>query len=135
MELKKERPSDYFLLDIGSFLPKDFDQKTLQYYNSVRNKIVSVTYESIKGGFEGFPGDSRLSDDEVKKRLALMYENYGKDEDTNPMAILNSSLPREYLIGELKKIRSRILHRISDEALSDVEITNTLINALNYRSK
>lgn len=115
--------------------PKELDQKTLQYYNSVRNKIASVTYESIKGGLEGFPGDSRLSDDEVKKRLALMYESYGKDEDTNPMAILNSSLPKEYLVGELTKIRSRMLHRVSDEALSDVQMTNTLINALHYRPK
>lgn len=76
-------------------------------------------------------GDSAaLSDDEVKKRLGAMYENYVL---TDPRAILDSSLPRTFLINELMRLRTRISHRLSDEGLSDVAATNSILNALYYR--
>ena len=39
----------------------------------------------------------------------------------------------ERLIGQLEGIRARTFYRISDEALSDVEITNAVLNGLRYR--
>lgn len=115
--------------------PKDFDERSQQYYDEGHEAIEAQSYEGLKARFSGFSGDAYLSDNEIKRQLSDMYANYGKDESTNPVAILNSGLPKKYLIGELLKIRSRILYRISDEALSDVKLTNTLINTLHYRAK
>ncbi len=80
--------------------------------------------------FDTFPGEKTLPPDTVKQRLAGMYENYGQDTRTNPAAILNADLSGDYLITELAKIRSHMFHRISDEALEDVRISNFLIYAL-----
>jgi hypothetical protein len=62
-----------------------------------------------------------------------MLQNFGKNDRTSPLAILNSGLATQMLIQNLIQIRSRTLHRLSDEALSEVERTNYLINALRYR--
>ena len=63
-----------------------------------------------------------------------MVKNAGRDDQTSPLAILNSSLPAETLINELVKVRSSTLQRLSNEAVGDVEVTNYLINALRYRT-
>jgi hypothetical protein len=64
-----------------------------------------------------------------------MYKNYGKDEDAEPSAIFDSDLPKNFLISELQRIRSRMFYRLSDEALSDVEITNAILNTLYFKQK
>jgi hypothetical protein len=64
-----------------------------------------------------------------------MYENYGKDDKTSPEAIFNSGLPNDFLVSELTRIRGRMFYRVSDEALSDVVLTNAILNALRYRGK
>jgi hypothetical protein len=69
---------------------QSFDTESQQYYNKVKEAISGVSYKLMKDRFEGLPGDSELSDDEVKARLSEMYKNFGKDTVTNPMAILNS---------------------------------------------
>ncbi len=62
-----------------------------------------------------------------------MYDNYGKDDSTSPMAIIDADLPSKYLISKLQSIRSRMFYRVSDEALSEIEITNVIINTLRYK--
>ena len=62
-----------------------------------------------------------------------MYDSYGKDDTLNPSTVLNSGLARQFLISELTRIRGRSFYRISDEALSDVEMTNALLNVLYYK--
>jgi hypothetical protein len=64
-----------------------------------------------------------------------MNKNFGKDETTHPSDVLDAKLPTDELVGELVKIRARTFNRLSDEALSDVEMTNLLINTLRYRGK
>ncbi len=133
-----------FMMETGGPVGRDilleidmagFDSASQQYYSNVRDAVASITYEAIRGGFAEGGADAKLPDDEIKKRLANMYETYGKDDETNPAAVFLSDLPKEFLIGELRKIRSRIFYRVSDEALSDVQITNLLINALQYRPR
>jgi hypothetical protein len=113
--------------------PREYDAKSQEYYGKIRKDIEATTYEALREQFSGLPGTPKLSADEVKKRLSAMYENYGKDTITNPVAILNSGLPRQYLTGELTRIRERMFYRLSDEALSDVAVTNMILNALHYR--
>jgi hypothetical protein len=42
-------------------------------------------------------------------------------------------LPKQFLIDELTRIRERTLLRVTDEALSDLELTNSVLNSLRYR--
>jgi hypothetical protein len=64
-----------------------------------------------------------------------MYESYGKDSRLNPQALLDSTLPKELLITELMRIRTRMFMRVSNETLSDVELTNAVLNTLRYRDR
>lgn len=120
-----------FMLSIN---PKDFDAKSQQYYGQVRNHIEAFSFQTLKRQFSGH-GGSVLTDEELKQRLAAMYENYGKDKDTQPGAIFDSGLPEDFLISELQGIRSRIFYRLSDEALDDVQMTNAILNTLYFKLK
>ena len=111
------------------------DAKSQQYLTKIRKAAQDSSFQSMQAAFSQFPGESKLSDDEVKNRLSAMSQNFGRDDKTSPLAILGSGLNAESLIAELIKIRSRMFFRISDEALSDVQVTNALINALRYRGK
>jgi hypothetical protein len=62
-----------------------------------------------------------------------MIGNFGKDDRTSPLAILDSGLPGNFLIAQLLEARHRSLYRLSDEALSDLQAKNALINGLRYR--
>lgn len=114
--------------------PKDFDAQSQEYFQKVRPLIEATSYETLRKLFSR--GDFvPLGEDVVKKRLADMYNNDGKDDITDPRAILDSTLPRTFLISELVRIRSRMLRRLSDEALNDVLATNSVLRALYYREK
>jgi hypothetical protein len=115
--------------------PGDFDARSREYYGKVRRDIEATAYELLRGQFGRFPGDARLGDGELKRRLSAMHANYGKDDRTSPEAVVNSGLPAAFLIGELTRIRARMFHRVSDEALTDVVVTNALLNTLRYRGK
>jgi hypothetical protein len=109
------------------------DAQAKQFYEKVRPAIEAQDYAQLRKRFDKFSGETRLSEEQIKERLALMYRNYGKDNRLNPQALLDSSLGKDYLIGELSRIRSRMFSRASDEALSDVELTNAVLNTLRYR--
>jgi hypothetical protein len=115
--------------------PKELDTKSQEYYGKIRKQVEAASYESLRGQFAGLPGHAKIDNEALKKRLSAMYANYGKDDETSPMDILDSSLPGDFLISELTRIRSRSFQRVSDEALSDVEMTNALLNTLRYRGK
>jgi hypothetical protein len=74
--------------------------------------------------------ESRLIGKSQTVRQAL-HEKSSKQ----PSALLDSTLPRAFLINELRRIRARMFHRLSDEGLSDVVATNSILNALYYRTK
>lgn len=112
---------------------ESFDEKARQYYAKVRPKIEAITYEALVARFKDFPNPGPISDDELKKSLAAMYRNYGKDDKSSPLTFLHSGLPKTYLIPELSRIRSRMFFRVSDEALYDVKVTNMVLNTLYYK--
>jgi len=112
------------------------DRKRLEpaardYLASIDETIRKVSFDSLTGSFG--KRSARLPDADVRKRLELMVEHDGVDNETDVTAILESTIPTPELIERLARVRSSTLHRLSDEALSDVEVTNTLINALGYR--
>ena len=110
----------------------DLDAGSREYYAKVRPAIESTDFDGLRKQF-GAAGTGRLSNEQVRARLAAMNANDGKDDSTEPTDIIDATLPRELLIGDLVAIRAKAFRRLSDEALSDVEMTNALINALRYR--
>jgi hypothetical protein len=109
------------------------DTQSQQYLAKILPAVRSTSFESAGKPLAKLPGDKVLTDAEVAVRLRAMLQNFGKNDRTSPLAILNSGLATQMLIQNLIQIRSRTLHRLSDEALSEVERTNYLINALRYR--
>ena len=112
----------------------ELDSRSRDYYAQIRPAIASTSYASLRKQF-GSTARASLSDDQMRARLAAMSEHYGKDDTTQPLDILDAKLPADELVGELVKIRARTFSRLSDEALSDVEMINALINTLRYRGK
>ena len=110
------------------------DAESQKYLAQILPGVRATSFKAFKHELENLPGDTKLNDAEVETRLQAMIKNAGRDDRTSPLAILNSGLPAETLIDELVKVRSSTLHRLSNEALGDVEITNYLINALRYRT-
>ncbi len=115
--------------------PKDFDPQSQEYHARIKPQIEATSFDMLRKQFSVGGDFAALSEDEVKKRLAGMFENNGKDDNTDPRAILDSRLSRTFLVNELIRIRSRMFRRLSDEALSDVVATNAVLNALHYREQ
>jgi hypothetical protein len=111
----------------------ELDARTQEYYVEIRPAVESTSFDSLRKQF-GPAGPSKLSEDQIKARLAAMKAHEGKDESTQPTDILNATLSHEFLTHELVAIRAKTFLRLSDEALSDVEMTNALANALRYRN-
>jgi hypothetical protein len=115
--------------------PTRLDAQSRQQYDKVRPAIEAQGYAQLRKKFDQFTGDQKLDDDALKQRLAAMYESYGKDSRLNPQALLDSGLPKGFLIDELSKIRTRMFSRIASETLSDIELTNAVLNTLRYRDR
>jgi hypothetical protein len=115
--------------------PKDFDTQSQEYSERIGLQIKATSFETLRKQFSVGGDFAALSEDEVKKRLRDMFENDGKDDITDPRAILDSRLSRTFLVNELIRIRGRMFRRLSDEALNDVVATNAVLNALYYREQ
>jgi hypothetical protein len=110
------------------------DQETRRQWEQYHKLLNGRSFDSIMKELRPIEaGEKTIPENVLKVRLRLMYENYGKDHETNPLALLRSTLPARFLVDQLIAIRSRMLHRVSDEALHDVQTTNRLIEALMYR--
>jgi len=119
-----------FMLKLDS---SKLDPKSREYLSKIHPAIQGMSFGMIRSSLASIPGDKKLADTEVTTRINAMIANYGKDDRTSPLAILDSGLSTDSLIASLLKVRSLSLYRLSDEALSDVEVTNSLVNALRYR--
>lgn len=69
----------------------------------------------------------------LRERFARMIANAGRDDTFEPSNVLDSDLPRQELGEWLQATRAAQLRRLSDEALSDVEVTNMLLLVLSFR--
>lgn len=112
-----------------AFDPKELQGKLRENFLPLRGQLKEMTFEKMRGQRSEQP----VSDDEVRRRLQSLFERYGQHDDLQPSDILYSNLPKQFLIGELTRIRERTLLRVSDEALADLELTNTVLGTLRYR--
>lgn len=104
---------------------REYVQRIVPEANKVNSKLLSSQLEQVAKG--------SLSDREAQKRLDRMEERNGQDEDTPPAAIARSGIPKDKLLAQLKRIRARSFRREDNHVFEDLDITNTLINAVQYR--
>jgi hypothetical protein len=113
--------------------PGKLDPQSREYLEKIRPTIQAMSFDTIRSSFAPALGDKKLADNELKSRIDATSLNFGKDERTSPLAILDAGLGADLLIPSLLKARSRAFYRLSDEALDDVGTTNAIINGLRYR--
>lgn len=117
------------------FDPKPLDAKARAYHSRILPEVKKVSPKALKDALRQLDtvGSGKAPDDqELKARLKKMYDNYGVDTETTPSAITASKLPREFLLEQLKQIRSRMCHRKDNHALEDLDVTNLIINTLQF---
>jgi hypothetical protein len=119
-----------FMLQVD---PQALEPKAREYLTKVRPAIQAASFGAIHASLSDFPGDKKLSNEDVQSRIGAMIASYGKDDRTSPIAILDSGIGSESLVPSLLEVRSRTLYRLSDEALSGIQVTNAIINGLRYR--
>lgn len=113
---------------------RDLDTRSREYYAKIRKPVEDTTFRELRKRFGEEPA-APLPDEELKRRIAAMNAGYGRDVRVSPAAILDSGLPREFLIEQLSRTRVVLLRRAAAEAPADVQRTNALLNALRYREK
>lgn len=113
------------------------DQDSRQYMASIRQVASEESFEAIRGRYaKAFSGPDRLADDQMRARLKKIYADYGYDNETNPVAVLNSTLPTDELLAEMLRIRQRTFTGLpTNRMIGTVKITTELINALQYRKR
>jgi hypothetical protein len=103
------------------------------YLDRIRPSVAATTGEELKAQFASFHGPDRLQADELRRRLDQMVARDGRDDELSPMALLNSDLTTNELVARLAAIRTAQLRSLSHGAIEDVETTNALIEAIEWR--
>jgi hypothetical protein len=114
--------------------PSRLDTDSRSYFEKILSEVKLVSEKTLKETLKKVDHGprKRLTDAQLKTRLKKMYENYGADDETSPTSIVTSSLPKEYVLKEMKRIRARSFYRLNNHALDDVQITNFIINTLQF---
>ena len=115
--------------------PATLEPKSAEFYSKGRPHIEAVSEQWYKGLFDRFQGTAKLSDADVRQKLAAMKAGRGRDESLSPKAIYTSGIPRDELIGELMAARAAMLRQLYDQSLDDVRMTNMMINGLRFRAQ
>ncbi|MDB9744223.1 hypothetical protein OAA91_01710 [Fibrobacterales bacterium] len=136
----------YILLDnsgpIGKelylkLLPKALPPKTQKYFESEKKYVSKISYTYLVNQLQKKFGDSQndFSDEELMLELDLMIKNKGASYLIHPMDIINSSLPEKLLIQKLIESRRNSFQRINRHGLEDIDISNMIINTLQYKKQ
>lgn len=114
--------------------PRDLDEQSREYFAKVRPAIEATDYKRLRPQKDSRTG-AKSSDAKVRAQLTALKQDGSRGEMPNPLDILDAKIPTGELVSELEAIRSRTLRRLSDEALSEVQMINAIINALHYRDE
>lgn len=105
------------------------------YLDEIRSGVAALSGKQLAAEFAPFRGARHIEASELRARLDRMVANDGRDDDLNPTALLTSDLPTQELVARLAAVRSALLRTISDRTLEDVETTNALIDAVEWRGR
>lgn len=118
---------------LQAFDAKDFASPEQLRLATARQAIPKMSFAAVREEVGGSVTVKPAS--ELRERFARMIEDLGRDDSFEQRFVLDSDLPRAELTEWLRATRAAQLRRQSNEALSDVKITNSLILALSLRER
>jgi len=110
----------------------NLDAKSQAYYQKIRPEVEKVNFAAMTVVLEK-SDDARASDSKLQRLLDTMEKNDGEDNETPPAAIAKSGIPTARLLAQLKRIRARSFRRETNHVIEDLQITNFLINTLQFK--
>ncbi|MBB3122227.1 hypothetical protein [Pseudoduganella violacea] len=127
-----------------AFDPRQLEGKPRQFYEQIQPQLRETSFATLREQLDELPASPsaggkaqnsrpRLDDAGMRQRLIEVYEHYGRYENVQPAEIAAATLPAEFLIGQITRIRERSFLRVTGEALSEIDMSNTLLNTLRYR--
>ena len=107
--------------------PQGLSKEAIDFFGPMRQQLAQQpTPQAGKGA---------LPDAEVRRQLDALEAGNGRYEGVDPSAIVQSRLPKQELLERLARIRERTFARATIEALTDVDTTSALLNAVSYRDQ
>lgn len=114
---------------------KNLSNNLRQNISNIQGNIKKQSYENIYEQIKKMSeGAENVNDKELINRMDAMIENGRLDNKTSALSVFNSKIDKNILLSKLKKQRSHILRRLSDEALSEVKVLNLMINGLQFKN-
>jgi len=104
-----------------------------KYLDEVRPKAGQVSFAANVQILESLD-KSTDSNSEIQRQLNNIEEHNGADNETSPAAVAKSGIPTDRLLAQMKRIRARTFRRETNHVFEDLEITNLLINTLQFRN-
>ena len=107
--------------------PQGMSKEAAQFFAPMRQQLAQQPVPEA--------GKGALADAEVRRLLDTLETNGGRYEGIDPVAIVQSRLPKNELLERLARIRERSFARATNEALTDIDTTSALLNAISYRNQ
>ncbi|TGL58719.1 hypothetical protein [Leptospira sarikeiensis] len=134
----------YILLDNAGPIGKELylklstgalSAKTKDYFDSEKEFAKNLTYEYLMNQIEQKFGKSnnQFNDKELLSETEKMINNAGSSTTLHPSDFINSTKDKEILIGKLLEARRKSFLRVNRHGLDDIDITNMVINTLNFK--
>lgn len=116
--------------------PLDLTDKTQVYFQSERAYAEKQSFEFLVAKMEKKYGKSgnALSDAELLSETEKMINNAGSSGVLHPLDFINSKLSKEMLTGKLIESRRKCFLRLNRHGMEDIDITNMVLNTLQYRA-
>jgi hypothetical protein len=109
------------------------DSRTQKYLKEIRSGVKSTDLAHLDRTLAKIDRAKKMSDREVQSALDEMERRNGADDSTPPINILRAGLDPEKTLAKLKRIRALSFRRQNNHVFEDLEITNLLINALQFK--
>jgi hypothetical protein len=110
-----------------AFKPQGISKEAFEFFGPIRQQLAQQPAPQA--------GKGQTPDSEVRRQLDALEANNGRYDGMDPAAIVQSRLPKAELLERLTRIRERSYARVTNEALSDIETTSALLNAVQYRDR
>jgi hypothetical protein len=114
-------------------LENNLEPATREYLVSSRERASKIDRQTLRAEIAaGFDAGEPVSDAQLCGQLQSFYDNFGHDRAVSPLTVLDSKLPRKFLVDQLVAIRRRMLQTPDENALDNVKMTNAILNVLQY---
>ena len=115
--------------------PSNLSEKTQDYLKSEQAYVKKVNFEYLVDKIEKKFGNTpnNFSETEILSLTERMIEDYGKSDRLHPLDFIRVKADKKVLIEKLMESRRKCFLRVNQHGLEDIDITNMVINALQYK--